>query len=51
LKNLRLYEQALNNPRAAEARNWAFFVAVFLLVGGAFAALALGLVSLARRAF
>jgi len=50
-KNLRLYEQALNNPRAAEARNWAFFVAVFIVVAGAFAALAFGLVALARRAF
>jgi len=51
LKNLRLYEQALNYPRAAEARNWAFFLAVFLVVVGAFAALAVGLIALARRVF
>ena len=51
LKNLRIYEQALNNPRAADARNWAFFVVVFLLLAGAFAGLAFGLVALARRAF
>jgi len=37
----------LNNPRAAEARNCAFFIAVFILVAGAFARL----VALARRVF
>ena len=51
LKNLRLYEQALNNPRAAEARNWGFFVVVFLVVVGGVAAMAMGLIALARRAF
>ncbi|MEO8597339.1 MAG: DUF4112 domain-containing protein [Candidatus Solibacter sp.] len=51
LKNLRLYEQALNNPRAAEARNWAFFISVLILVAGALIALTAGLVALARRAF
>jgi hypothetical protein len=51
MKNLRLYEQALNNPRAAETRNWIFFTVVFLVLAGAFAALAFGLIALARRAF
>jgi hypothetical protein len=51
LKNMRLYEEALNNPRAAEARNWAFFIAVFLLVAGALVVLTMGLVAIARRAF
>ena len=30
LKNLRIYDQALIDRRAATVRNWGFFIAVFL---------------------
>jgi Domain of unknown function (DUF4112) len=51
LKNLRIYEESLNNPRAATVRNWAFFIVVFLVASGALAAIGMGVLALARRAF
>jgi hypothetical protein len=51
LKNLRIYEQSLNDRRAATVRHWGFFIALFLVVAVGFAAIAVGLFALARRAF
>lgn len=51
LKNLRIYEESLQNRRAATVRNWAFFIVVFLLAAGGLAAIGMGVLALARRAF
>jgi len=50
LKNLRIYEQSLNNPRASAARSWGFFLILFLIAAGALAAIALGVLALIRKA-
>jgi hypothetical protein len=51
LKNLRIYEQSLIDPRDATTRHWGFFIALFLVVAGGFADLAGGVFALARRVF
>jgi hypothetical protein len=51
LKNLRIYEQSLLDRRGATVRNWGFFIALALIVGGAVAGILLGVFALARRAF
>jgi hypothetical protein len=51
LKNLRIYEESLQNRRAATVRNWTFFIVLFLVAAGALAAIGMGVLALARRAF
>ena len=48
LKNLRIYEESLYNRRAAAARHWGFFLALFLGAGAIVAVVAYGLVELVR---
>ena len=48
LKNLRIYEQSLHDRRAATARHWAFFIALFLGVGAVVAAVVYGVIVLVR---
>ena len=50
LKNVRIYEEALAGSRGT-ARHWGFFLGLILLVGGAVAAIGIGVFALARRAF
>jgi hypothetical protein len=51
LKNLRIYEEALLDRRAATARHWGFFVSLFLIAAAALVAILAGVFVLARRAF
>jgi len=51
LQNLRIYEEALQDRRAATARHWGFFVTLFLVAAGALAAIVVGVLALLRRAF
>ena len=51
LKNLKIYEESLIDPRSAATRHWGFFIALFLLVGVGLVGVALGVLALARRVF
>ena len=51
LKNLRIYEQSLIDPRGATTRHWGFFIALFLVVAAAVAGIAVGVFALIHRAF
>lgn len=48
LKNLRIYEQSLYDERAATARHWGFFIALFLVVAAVAAAMVYGVILLLR---
>jgi hypothetical protein len=48
LKNLRIYEQSLYYGRAATARHWGFFIALFFGVGVLLVGVAYGVVALVR---
>ena len=48
LKNLRIYEESLYDRRAATARHWGFFLALFLSAGAIVAGLVYGLILLVR---
>jgi hypothetical protein len=51
LKNLRIYEQAMYDRRAAEKRHWGFFIAMAAGILAVIACVVFGLVVLVRRAF
>jgi Domain of unknown function (DUF4112) len=48
LKNLRIYEESFYDRRAATARHWGFFLALFLGVGAVVAAVVYGVIVLVR---
>ncbi len=48
LKNLRIYEQSIYDGPAATARHWGFFLALFLGIGAAVAAVVYGVIVLVR---
>jgi Domain of unknown function (DUF4112) len=50
LKNLRIYEESLRDPRAT-ARNWGFFVVAVLIVVATLAVIMIGVLALVRRVF
>jgi hypothetical protein len=51
LKNLRIYEQSLVDPRGATTRHWGFFIALSLVVAVGLVGIAFDVLALARRAF
>jgi hypothetical protein len=51
LKNLRIYQEALQDGRRASTRHWGFFIAAFVVAALALIAIIAGLVALVRRAF
>lgn len=46
LKNLRIYQEALRDRRAAEVRHWGFFLLLFALAAAAVGALVAGVIAL-----
>jgi hypothetical protein len=49
LKNLRIYEQSLIDPRAATTRHWGFLIALFRAIAVGLVGIALGVLTLSRE--